>query len=366
MSKTIRFLTGAIASICLFPGHGNLFAQDPLVNSGSSVQTSAGGAAGASPSANSALTNQPRHAGTAASPVPGVIQVPNLVERPAGATPTQTPSPVPANATIVNSSNLVPNAGFAREHREFNTNSRRKVLPKPPVNEAQEFEEDDDSDIFGDIDYPELQVVPRASERLNMEAALERDSKSAFFWTLQAPAFSTLLTGLYTYQKYDSGTTEKDQKDHDMGSTVAIGVGATWLAIDYYLMYSEPYNEGYKKIKNSPKNDKKSELFRERMAEETIEKTARTMKILNTASIFTNVGAVLLTSYQTRPDIRNALILPLAISFIPYIFSPRYVDIYEKHIEYKRKIYAPLSMWNLNYDYNLGQLVPVYNLVWNF
>lgn len=249
----------------------------------------------------------------------------------------------------------------------YGQGDEKKVQKPTDESTTSEFKPIDEENLFKNIDYPELQVVPRASDRLIMEAPIEKDQKASFFWTLQTPAYATLLTGLFTYQRYDGDNlTDKEKKDHDLMSMTAVGVGASWLLLDYYLMNAEPYNEALSKLSKIKKTDRKSELLRERIAEETLEKTARTMRILNTASIVTNLLGVTACINNTRGDIRNAMILPFAISFIPYIFSQRYVDVYDKHIEYKRKIYAPISKFDLQYDKSTGTFVPVYGLTWNF
>lgn len=260
-----------------------------------------------------------------------------------------------------------------KESNKFYKKQAAKIERKDELNEnlktpnLTDFKPTDESLLFKNIDYPELQVVPRASDRLSLEAAQERDRKNSFFWTLQTPAVATFIAGLATYKRYQSEPLTDQQKiDHDRNSTLAMGVGIGWLGLNYYLMNMEPYMDGLSRINKIRKTDRRSELLRERLAEEVFERTAKTMRFVSHLSVITNSIAILGCVDKTSTDYSVALIIPFTISFFPYIFSQRYIDVYEKHQEYKRKIYAPISLFNLYYDNKSQTYTPVYGLAWNF
>ena len=83
-------------------------------------------------------------------------------------------------------------------------------------------------------------------------------------------------------------------------------------------------------------------------------------------SILTNSILIFATLPGIKDELRPLVLLPFALAFTPYVFPQKYVDIYEKHQEYKRKIYAPLSYFDLRVNQKTGSLEPITGLVWNF
>lgn len=198
------------------------------------------------------------------------------------------------------------------------------------------------------LDYPELQVAPRASERLFSEATWE---KSAGYWSNSAIEFSaltTLIAGAAQYGNYkDSVKTDTEKKDSNYAAYAAMAVGASWLGISYYLYQAEPYNNAAATIRQQKVTDKKSELVRERMAEEALERPARNMGTLTNLSVLSNfLASAYVISYANSDNRLYAGIAALS-SLAPWIFGNRYVDTYNKHLEYKKRIFTPLSMTTL-------------------
>jgi hypothetical protein len=56
----------------------------------------------------------------------------------------------------------------------------------------------------------------------------------------------------------------------------------------------------------------------------------------------------------------------LLLTFIPYFFEDHSIDVYEKHVEYKKKIYTPLKSAYFSYDGKNKALVPMTGLAWEF
>ena len=203
--------------------------------------------------------------------------------------------------------------------------------------------------IFRDFDYPELQVVPRASDKLAVEAQTEDENRLMNYWPLEVSALSTLVTGAMTRGRYGKDPATEDYKrDADNASLVAAGVGAGWLGVIGWLAYQEPSQKSLVAFKKMKAGDKRSELARERFAEEALERNARTMKIVTYASVLTNLGASYLVSTYASADSKNYAFASAAFSILPLFFQNSAITAYEKNQEYKHKIYAPITWldWN--------------------
>lgn len=230
---------------------------------------------------------------------------------------------------------------------------------------------DDDFKFLESLDYPELQVVPRASERLVNEAQVEKEKGWLIYWPLQVSAVATLTTGLVVNEKYKDGITDQQKLDADMGSKAAIGVGLAWLGLTYYMASQESYSSDLAKIRNYKVKDKRTDLYRERMSEEALERPARMLKILTWTSVATNLLANVSAASNRPRDYNLYPVIGGLLSFMPLIFQSRYIDNYSKHLEYKRKIYTPLAYveaWQLNGLQASAELVfaPRLNLIWSF
>jgi len=352
----IRLLGAGILMVSLYAE-----AQSPIVNTGSSLPINP---------AESAAIVLPTGAvpTTPVSSAQGLPPTPTVTSPPSGGVPAASATQKPpvnygsrprangggkTNASAITPPTVAPSLFQGSER-----------LMNPAFSETIHGEEDR---LFKNIDYPELQVVPRASERLAYEALAEKDQKLSFFWTLQIPAVASMVAGLVTYQKYTSDTmSDQSKRDHDALSIATFGTGLLWLGVDFYLMAGEPYNEALVRVNKIKKGDRKNDLLRERISEETMEKTAKTMRTLNTLSILTNSILILSTLPGTKDELRPLMLFPFALAFTPYVFPQKYVDIFEKHQEYKRKIYAPVSFFDFRWNKKTGGLEPITGLVWNF
>lgn len=198
------------------------------------------------------------------------------------------------------------------------------------------------------LDYPELQVVPRATDRLFQEATVEKASGYWSNWTIEASALTTLIAGYMHNGKYKSDVkTDDAKKESDYAALSAMAIGSFWLGMSYYFYQAEPYNSSATQIRNIKVTDKKSELLRERMAEEALEKPARNMNTVTNLAVFSNlIGSAYVLSYANSDNRIYGGISALA-SLLPLIFSNRYVENYNKHLEYKKRIFTPLSMTTL-------------------
>lgn len=241
---------------------------------------------------------------------------------------------------------------------------------KNPVFEQKvEKEVNTDLDLFKSIDYPELQVVPRASERLLLEASEEKDSWVSPLWTIQVSALATLIAAVGSSGEYntnkDGQTTDVMKEEHDMAISTAYIVGGGWLLGSWYFNREFSYQDATKRLKKITGKDKKSELMRERMAEEALEAPANLVRTLNRLSVISNFLAASYVAAQTSQTQPSYAGFAVGLSILPWIFENRYVSVWEKHQEYKRKIYAPLVWTDLKYQ-GRKEWVPYYGISFYF
>lgn len=248
----------------------------------------------------------------------------------------------------------------------------KKEQPKEPSPHRKEsvvipLRESRDEDILKGLDYPELQVVPRATDRLAMETQNEREYGWTAFWPYQISSIATLLAGNRLRGNYKEDVdSDQEKKDSDSVGMAAMGVGLGGLGLSIFLIKSDLYGDAYRRIKNMKVTDKRSELMRERLAEEALEKPAHLINMLTTISVTMNLfanGAVL---SQANGDVRAYAAVGLVASFLPWMFNNRYVDNWNKHLEYKRKIYTPLVGMDLKYQPNERYWQPQLTMNWRF
>lgn len=222
------------------------------------------------------------------------------------------------------------------------------------------------------IEYPELQVVPRASERLLNEARFEKELKYLYQWTYFASGSTTLLASLMVSSNYNPDYNDDSEsillKEKKNAVMFSQAVGLSWIALAYYLSEQSFYNNGYqlmRKIRGNG-NDKRSDLLQERISEEILENAYDINNKLTTISVTTNSLAGLWLLTHADSVSRPYAAISFFSSFLPLLFPVRYIEVFEKQQEYKKKIYSPLVY--LDYKPNLvtSQLSPYLNFTWKY
>jgi hypothetical protein len=238
---------------------------------------------------------------------------------------------------------------------------------------ATTADDDDDTkdgeitDILNSVGYPELQVVPRASERLRMEAKAERGNWFYAHWPMEISGLTTLYVGLSAKanRRDDLSTREESNAKSFASATTMVGLG--WVVGGLLLGADKPYGDGMRNIsKVEGKKDERSALFRERLSEEALERPAKTMRVLEWASFITNFGANALILDYGNDKGKVIAGIGVVMAFLPFMFEDRSIDLYEKHLEYKKKIYAPIKSASVSYDPRSKTWTPMTNLSWNF
>lgn len=254
---------------------------------------------------------------------------------------------------------------FATDAKDKNN----KEAPKSNEDPSDDDEKTTDSEvanILNSMGYPELQVVPRASERLRIEAKEERGSWFVMHWPTELAGLATLTNGLLAsgYKKDLSAKGEDEFKTINSFTTV---VGAAWLAGGLILGGQKPYARGYNAINS--KGQGKSEraaLMRERLAEESLERPAKTMRILKHFAVVSNFSMNVLTGIYLDDTGKVVSGVAAVLSFLPYMFDDHSIEVHDKHIEYKKKIYTPLKGASVHIDPETKKLTPLTTLAWTF
>lgn len=233
------------------------------------------------------------------------------------------------------------------------------------------------SDILESIGYPELQVVPRASERLALEAKGEESSAIFTHWPIEFSGLATLLVGFTSKSAQRTDLTPKEKRDANAIATATTTVGAAWVVGGIVMGAQRPYRRGAQSISRYTGKDDRSSLLRERLAEEALERPARIMRVLQSTAVITNFGANALAAIHVNDSGKIAAGVGALLAFLPLMFEDHNIEVYEKHIEYKKKIYAPLKTSSLRFESHQSgpslhysaanqSLTPITNLVWTF
>ena len=258
------------------------------------------------------------------------------------------------------------------EKKPAPTTATEKVEKKESPKEPVDLKSLQEPSFLSTLDYPELQVVPRASDRLALEASTEKDSGWSLLWPMETSAAFTIFSGIMFKGKVPNQENESDdaydkrRRESDFAATAAVGVGAMWMGFSVYVLSTEPYNTELNRIRKIKPDSKKNELLRERLAEEALQRPAELIKTLTWTSVLTN-ALVSLNLFDKGPSSMNIYpLLSFTAAFIPAIFPSKYYTNYEKHLEYKRKIYAPVVNTYLEKSQQTQEYQPKVLLTWNF
>jgi hypothetical protein len=222
------------------------------------------------------------------------------------------------------------------------------------------------SNILSSVGYPELQVVPRASERLRLEARAERGNWFVQHWPVELSGLATMFVGLSSRHNRRDDITTKEKSDADSISAITTAVGAGWLLGGLILGIEKPYANGYRGIAKRKDKDERDALLKERLAEEALERPAKVMRALQYVSLATNFTMSALNIPYSNDKGKVTAGVGAVLAFLPLLFTDHTIEVYDKHIEYKKKIYAPLKTGALQYDPVSHTFTPMTKLVWMF
>ena len=212
--------------------------------------------------------------------------------------------------------------------------------------------------------YPELLVVPKASERLNIEIARSEQNAWSNHLPLHVASATTLLAGVMAMSDLEEG---KDV----IAPKVAIAVGAGWLATSIWLQTAyNPYRNGAQEVKKiaGTAGGLRGQLAAERLAEEHIDQASSLAKKIKWISFVTNAGASAATIDSAKKDsaAQGIAMLGVVTSFLPVLFPLNWEKVSRDHHSYKKKVFGPLTLTNglllnpVNQQPTMGLIVGAY------
>lgn len=202
------------------------------------------------------------------------------------------------------------------------------------------------------LEYPELQVVPSAEDRL-AQASKERQDSGFFMrnWQLLTPATMLLVSSLYVNSdntvdslKYPNQDTLKEEEDKLKASTtLSTLVGLSWIGLTYYWDKSDVYGSSLTSIQKMPKSSRKQRLMRLRYAEEALKGRYDMMRKAKWLLGLSTVGLALSTSDQGTENSKAVASLAAITGLIPFLFKHSYETNYLNYQQYKNRIYGPVA-----------------------
>jgi hypothetical protein len=227
---------------------------------------------------------------------------------------------------------------------------------------GEEPEKDHSLDFLDSVDYPELQVVPRASERIEAESATEKDGGAWLNqWGFLLGGSSTLMAATATNSALTNPQTYQQN-----AVLVSQSLGALTLGVGVYFALSQPYATAFEKTRKQKVTTKRQLLMRERASEEQLERIALQHRVISQGALLSNLVANgFLSTYGTQTSqvyCYGAMIIQLAA----LMFPNSYVTAWEKQNEYKHKIYSPLPLTGLQSDPVTGKAYPTVGMLWSW
>ncbi len=210
------------------------------------------------------------------------------------------------------------------------------------------------------FEYPELSVVPRATDRILLEAQKDREQRWRTHLPTLAPALGNILAGTALIV---NGTSSKVEP------WVGIGVGIAWTGIILGVVDKQDfYQEGIQETARIQGKTQRDQLLRERLAEESIQRAGTLSRKLKWMSAVTNLGAAAFMAGAAKEKSFSSYVAfgAAATSLVPFLFPTRWERNDSIHKEYKRRIYAPMAGVTLLPDPNGNSWAPGLSLALRF
>lgn len=196
-----------------------------------------------------------------------------------------------------------------------------------------------------EMDYPEFSIVPRYSDRLEAEAKAEPLKKWGAVAALATPFAASMAVGASLFNPRMA-----------MAYWTPFGIGTVGLVgVGLFGAFLQPYANGLAIVAPLKNGTLREKLYRERVAEEQIEATARMGNRLRWFSAILNLTAngFTIANYVGTPDADvGAGVKPLGIvvggvgaliALTPLIFRPYWIDVADEQASYRKRIFAPVA-----------------------
>ena len=200
-----------------------------------------------------------------------------------------------------------------------------------------------------------------------MEARSENGAGWLFeHWPVEISGLATAFVGFTGPGNRRTGLNSAQVSEANTISSVTAAVGVGWVVGGILLGADKPYKSAQSTIQKYPGKDERSSLMRERMAEEALERPAKIIRVLQYFAVATNVAVDGLSIIYANNGGRIDAGVGVTLAFLPILFQDHSIDIYEKQIEYKKKIYSPIKTVSFSYDPYHRTMTPIPALAWTF
>jgi hypothetical protein len=223
--------------------------------------------------------------------------------------------------------------------------------------------------------YPELLVLPRASDRVKMEAKTEVAENYKNFWPIATSSLLTLTAGIYSeLYKNDGyvGTTQSNWTPDDVSrnAMLADAWGLAWLGASYWMMKNyTPYNSATKEVSSLAGTNANEQVIRERISEERMASAKRTGQLLTWSYALGNILICSNLSGKSTGGVSQFASVCAASSILPLVINTTWASVYDSQMDYRKKIYgsvASLSASPIFMANNRGSLDPGLGLSLSF
>lgn len=193
-----------------------------------------------------------------------------------------------------------------------------------------------------ELSYPELNVTPRASERIKIELRDEAGRAWTSHLSVQLASIATLISG-----GMSSSSISDSKEDGDMAPAIAMGVGAAWLGATTWAALSyRPYRRFYSRIRKMPYKTKRQKLTVERLSEEKINSLKKMGKRIRWFAAISNLAAsgFLIDNVESDSDAQISASFSALMALGPIFFNYHWEDVANEQEKYKKKIFSPVAM----------------------
>lgn len=199
-----------------------------------------------------------------------------------------------------------------------------------------------EDDLLKNLNYPELEVTPLASEIVIEEAKAEKRRRWTTHIPLQVSAVSTLLAA--QMMKSKENLTQSQQDDFDYAKKMGQAVGFGWILTTGILAAQYmPYRSAYSDIKKMSGKSKRDKLARERRSERILREAAQLAKRLKWMSFISNFAASGYMTSNSNKDTELYGAFGVLMAFTPFVFDSRWIMLDEEHQSHKKRIYGPVA-----------------------
>lgn len=215
---------------------------------------------------------------------------------------------------------------------------------KDTPTEPEREEVKDSSDYLNSLEYPELMVTPRASQRLLFEAKKEDRETWKNVGPILLSSLATISAGMEVQGDHPANASQSRKDNTAWAYRTAMFFGGGWLLSSIYIASSyRPYRAAFVDMRKLPKESKRDQLVRERMAEEAMQRAAWIGRRLVWFSSATNFLASTYVMAVGRKEASVYAGISAVLGLGPLFFRTRWEDVSILHERYKKRIYGPVA-----------------------